>query len=339
MIEELINLADSLDSLGHLEASNYIDGIIKEAAKKKPKKRTPTNRKLWNKALAEARKKFDVFPCVPVATSYALTEEGWKGFNDLKIGDKIVSYNKIKNCLEWDFVKNIHFYKNADTIRLYKANTCFDFVCTKDHKWVIKNKQKTSNKKYKYEDQLVRAEDITKNMNIITSARMENSESISLSDFRKYDWSWTEKVLKMSNEQREAWLASAIIYDGHENNYSQLHNRGSYGFSQKNTDHGDAAAICAALLGYNVSFNKNKKYNPDISSFIFINRQTHKTQNLLKEEYKSCDVWCPETNNGTWLMKQERMITITGNSAYANGWAVQWYKKHGGGWRGPKPKK
>ena len=56
----------------------------------------------------------------------------------------------------------------------------------------------------------------------------------------------------MSNEQREAWLASAIVYDGHENNYSTLYKRGSYGFSQKNEDHGDAAAICAALLGYNV---------------------------------------------------------------------------------------
>tara|TARA_A200000159_G_scaffold164544_1_gene194620 strand:- start:8269 stop:8556 length:288 start_codon:yes stop_codon:yes gene_type:complete len=26
-------------------------------------------------------------------------------------------------------------------------------------------------------------------------------------------------------------------------------------------------------------------------------------------------------------------------SAYANGWALKWYKKRGGGWRGPKPKK
>ena len=26
-------------------------------------------------------------------------------------------------------------------------------------------------------------------------------------------------------------------------------------------------------------------------------------------------------------------------SVYANSWAVQWYKKKGGGWRGPKPKK
>jgi len=341
MIEELINLADGLDGLGQSEASDVIDALIKEAAKKKSKakKRSPTDKDLWSRAKYEAKKKFKVFPCVPVSKSYALTEEGWKGFDDLKVGDKIISYNKKEDCLEWDIIKKLHFYKNADTIRIYKAKTCFDFVCTKDHKWVIKNKKKTSNKKYKYEDQLVRAEDITKNMNIITSAKMKNSDSISLSDFRKHDWSWTEKVIKMSNEQREAWLSAAIVYDGHENDYSTLHKRGSYGFSQKNEDHGDAAAICAALLGYNVSFNSKKKYNPEISSFMFINRQTHKTQNVLKEDSESCDVWCPETSNGTWLMKQDRMIAITGNSAYANGWAVQWYKKHGGGWTGPKPMK
>jgi len=308
-------------------------GFIKVAEKKK--KRTPTNKPLWARAIAEAKKKYDVYPCVPVSKSYALTENGWKGFYDLKVGDKIISYNRKENCLEWDVIKNLHFYKNADTIRIYKANTCFDFICTKDHKWVIKNKEKTSDKKYKYEDQLVRTEDITKHMNIITSAKMKNSNSISLSDFRKHNWSWTEKILAMSNEQREAWLASAIIYDGHENNYSSAYNRASYGFSQKNKDHGDAAAICAALLGYNVSF-KEKKHNPEISSFIFINRQTHNTQNMLKENFVNCDVWCPETNNGTWLMKQDRMITITGNSAYANGYALKWYKEHGGGWRGKK---
>ena len=26
-------------------------------------------------------------------------------------------------------------------------------------------------------------------------------------------------------------------------------------------------------------------------------------------------------------------------SAYANGWALRWYEKRGGGWRGPKPKR
>ena len=315
-------------------------GLIKVAAKHEAK-----NKKLWAKCIAEAKRKFDVFPCVPVKCSYALSEDGWKSCSELKIGDKIISYNKEKNHLEWDVIKNIHFYENAPTIRMYKSNTCFDFLSTKDHKWVLKNRKRKKSispdckeKAYKYNDQFVTTENITKNMNLITSARMINSESVSLKDFRKHEWSWVDMVLKMSNEQREAWLASAIIYDGHENGYSELHKRGSYGFSQKNKDHGEAAAICAALLGYNVSFKNNKKDNPDMTSFIFINRQTHNSLNILKEDGGVFDVWCPETSNGTWLMKQERMITITGNSAYANGFASRLYKKKGGTWKTVKPK-
>ena len=75
-------------------------------------------------------------------------------------------------------VRDTNYCNNAsaDTIRMYKANTCFDFLSTKDHKWVLKNRKRVTNKtkaskykerEYKYEDQLVRAEDITKNMNII----------------------------------------------------------------------------------------------------------------------------------------------------------------------------
>jgi hypothetical protein len=310
-------------------------GLIKVAAKHKP-----NNPKLWAKCLADARRRFDVCPCVPVDFSYALSESGWKSYYDLKVGDKIISYNREKNQLEWDIIKNIHFYKDASTVRMYKANTCFDFISTKDHKWVIKNKERKKDtlssykeRDYKYSDQLVSTENITKNMNLITSARMVDSEPISLKNFRKYDCSWVETILKMSNEQREAWLASAIVYDGHENSYSDLHKRGSYGFSQKNKDHGDAAAICAALLGYNVSFRDHKKDNPDITSFTFIDRQTHSSQNILKKDGGTFDVWCPETSNGTWLMKQKRMITITGNSAYCNAFAAKTYKKKGGTWR------
>lgn len=337
MIEDLLDLADDLDKLGLSEASDDIDQILKEAAKKKSKskKRVPTNKKLWARALAEARKKFDVFPCVPVSNSFALTESGWKSFYDLNVDDKIISYNKNKNCLEWDVIKHLHFYKEAETIRLYKKNGSFDFICTKDHKWVIKNKEKKSNKKYKYEDQLVKTEDINKSMNLITSARMENSYPLSLSDLRNQEWSWTEKVIKMSNQQREAWLIAAIAGNGHEDIYEYLNNLESSDFSQKNEDYKNAIFICAVLLGYSVS----EKYNSEFLSFKFKNKQTHNTKNLLKENFNECDVWCPETNNGTWLMKQDELITITGNSAYANGWAVQWYKKHGGGWKGPKPMK
>jgi hypothetical protein len=140
--------------------------LIKIAAKHKP-----NNPSLWSRCLADARKRFDVCPCVPVDFSYALSESGWKSYYDLKIGDKIISYNREKNQLEWDVIKNIHFYEKAKTIRMYKSHTCFDFISTKDHKWVIKNKERNKNlssnykeRDYKYVDQLVSTENITKNM-------------------------------------------------------------------------------------------------------------------------------------------------------------------------------
>lgn len=338
--DNLISAIGNDEEIILLNTLRESSGLIKIAAKHKP-----NNPSLWARCLSDAKKRFKVCPCVPVDFSYALSENGWKSFHELKIGDKIISYNKEKDKLEWDVVKNIHFYEKASTIRMYKANTCFDFTSTKDHKWVLKNKvrkksllSKYKDRAYKYSDQLVSTENITRNMQLITAAKMTNSKSISLKDFRKYDWSWVQIILKMSNEQREAWLASAIVYDGHENSYSDMHERGSYGFSQKNKDHGDAAAICAALLGFNVSFRNHKKDSPDITSFTFIDRQTHSSQNILKEDGGVFDVWCPETNNGTWLMKQKRMITITGNSAYCNAFAAKTYKKKGGTWKTVKSK-
>lgn len=90
MIEDLINLADELDKLGLAEASDNIDEIIKEAAKKgsKKKKRTPTNKALWSRALAEAKKKFRVFPSA-YANGFAVQwykkhGGGWKGPKPIK---------------------------------------------------------------------------------------------------------------------------------------------------------------------------------------------------------------------------------------------------------------
>jgi len=91
MIQELINLADNLDKLGHVEASDLVDNlIVKESAKKqkKKKKRTPTNKKLWDKALSEARNKFSVFPSA-YANGWAVQwykkhGGGWRGPKPMK---------------------------------------------------------------------------------------------------------------------------------------------------------------------------------------------------------------------------------------------------------------
>jgi hypothetical protein len=70
-----------------------------------------------------------------------------------------------------------------------------------------------------------------------------------------------------------------------------------------------------------------------MTSWTFIDRQTQRTQNVFKEDAGFAEVWCPETALGTWIMKQGNMIHVTGNSAYANGWASKVYKDLGGKWR------
>ncbi len=315
----------------------------------------PTNPGLWAKVQALTKgektsitvngkkingpnegKGFTVFPCVPVDGSEALTRQGWRSYEELHVGDEIVTYNKDSDCLEWGEIRHLHHHKEAPVIRLHKAATCFDFVCTADHKWVIKQSPRTGSvykpRARKYPDQLVSADQITQNMKVITSAVMADSDPVPLCGFRKHAWSWVGRVLAMSHEQREAWLASAIVYDGHEIGYSERYGRCSYGFSQKDPDHAEATAICAVLLGYNVSFRK-KKHNPSMMSYTFIDRRTHSTGNVIKEDAGVADVWCPQTDNQTWVMRQRRMVTITGNSAYANGWASKTYKDLGGGWK------
>jgi len=97
MIKKLIVLADSLDRLGHHKESDYLDKIISEAAKKKSKKkkskkksgkRTPTKPALWERAKAEAKKRFDVYPSAYAngwaAKWYKGKGGGWKGKKPIK---------------------------------------------------------------------------------------------------------------------------------------------------------------------------------------------------------------------------------------------------------------
>lgn len=292
-------------------------------------KNKPTNPGLWSRAKSAARSKFKVYPCVTM-DSQALTKEGWKYYSELKVGDLILTYNIKENINEWKPIEYLHFYEKAEILNIRKSTTGFNFKCTPDHKWVIR-RNKTS------DCELVETKNINKHMTIITSAvlKEEAVEPFKLNGFSKYNENWVKNIINMNNEQRMAFFASAIIYDGNHKGFSNKLKRNTYGFSQKNKDHGHALEICATLLGLNVTFY-NKKHNTNMTGYTIIEKQSTGTQNLIIENAGFEDVWCPKTENNTWIMKQNKMITITGNSAYANAWASKWYKKHGGGWRKSK---
>jgi hypothetical protein len=310
-------------------ASELHDVFLKLSAKKKKKKSSgknvPNNPSLWASCKAQAKKKFDVYPCVPL-DSLALTKNGWAEYSELNLGDEILTYNQKIDKMEWKPIMNLHYHEDAPTLKLSKAQTNFKIRCTPDHKWVLKNPNS------KYPSNLVEAKNITKRMTLKTAAEIVDdvNSDLNLSDWRKSD-DWIKNVLSMSKPQLEAFFASGIVYDGHDKGKSSL-NRSTYGFSQKNINHGLAMEIAAVLLGYRVSF-VTKSCDKDMISWTFIKRDSESTGNLVITEDDNCDVWCPETENNTWVMKQGRIITITGNSAYANGFASRLYKQKGGTWR------
>jgi hypothetical protein len=327
MLNALHRIASVLEDENEFEDADYLNSLFVKLSKSKSKKKknVPNNPSLWAECKAWAKRTFDVYPCVPL-DSMALTKKGWAEYSDLNIGDEILTYSQSKDKLEWKPVINLHFHEDAPTLSLKKLQTNFKVRCTPDHKWVLK----TPNQKYP--DNLVEAKNITKRMNLKTSAEIVDgvNENLDLSNWRKGD-DWIEYVLKMSKSQLEAFFAAGIVYDGHDKGLSSL-NRSTYGFSQKNINHGEAMEIAAVLLGYRVSFVQ-KMHNPEMKSWTFIKRDSESTGNLIIEEDLNCDVWCPQTENNTWVMKQGKIITITGNSAYANGAASKRYKSKGGTWR------
>jgi len=333
VLAQIHNIATSLENKKALKQADKLNNIFIKIAeeveaakkKKKTKKNVPTNPDLWAQCKAWAKRTFDVYPCVPL-DSQALTKYGWAEYSDLNIGDEILTYNQNIDRLEWKPIINLHFYENAPTLSMKKAQTNFKIRCTPDHKWVLK----TPN--VKYPTNLVEAKNITKRMNLKTAAEIVDdvNSNLNLSEWRKGD-DWIKNVLSMSKPQLEAFFAAGIVYDGHDKGLSSL-NRSTYGFSQKNSNHGQAMEIAAVLLGYRVSFI-TKSHNTDMISWTFIKRDSESTGNLVITEDENCDVWCPETENNTWVMKQGRIITITGNSAYANGAAAKRYKAKGGSWK------
>ena len=287
--------------------------------KRKPK---PTNPTLWARAKSAARSKFDVYPCVPL-DSKALTKNGWKTYEELTIGELILTYNINKDELEWKPILNLNFFENAELIRMYKP-TGFSIKCTPNHKWVVQRGHDYSTV------ELIETKDLPKRARIVICAELKSNENVVLENFSKTD-NWTENVINMSSEQRKSFLAASIIYDGWDRgSSSKIEGRHTFGFVQKNSDHLDAGLLAAYLSGYYVSVH-DRGY---ITSASFIrNKKCHSVQNVKFEKTENEDVWCPTTENNTWVMYQNGLITITGNSAYANGWAAKWYKSKGGGWR------
>ena len=309
---------------------------IEEGKKKKGKK---------DACYHKVRARYDVWPsayaCVPENTSKALTRDGWKDVNQLSIGDEIMTYNIERDELEFKPILNLHRYKDVKTNVVRSGNNGFIFEATDNHKWVVKLPDIKGNRLQKYDrindKALIETSDLLANKNnksLVVSAPYNGGNNVKLDEIFKYGTNWVKYILDITSEQRQAWLFSAIVYDGNQqkverlientNNidkldwlYTSPHGKQSFGFKQKDIEHRDAFLLSAFLNSGLVTWKKAK--GKDIYSCHYTsNKPLKNTSNFKLVKENISDVWCPETENGTWVMMQETegrgIITITGNS-------------------------
>lgn len=293
----------------------------------------------------KVRARYDVWPsayaCVPENTSKALTRNGWKHVNELSIGDDIMTYNIEKNELEFKPILNLHRYKDVKTNVVKSGNNGFIFEATDNHKWVVKLPKIKGARLEKYnrinDKALIETSDLLANKNnkhLVVSAQYNGGENIKIDKIFKYGTNWVKYILDITSEQRQTWLFSAIVYDGNQqkverlteytNNVDDLnwlytgpHGKQSFGFKQKDIEHRDAFLLSAFLNSGLVTWKKVK--DKDIYACHYSsNKNLKNTSNFKLVKENIADVWCPETENGTWVMMQETdgngIITITGNS-------------------------
>jgi hypothetical protein len=313
-----------------------------EGSKDKPGKGSGKKDACYHKVKARYNVWPSAYACVPEHSTKALTKDSWKNVNELNIGDEIMTYNIEKDELEFKPILNLHRYDNVKTNVVRSGNTGFIFECTENHKWVVKLPAIESARAEKYDrtkdKALMITSDILVNKNnkhLVVSAPYNGGVNLKKNKIFKYGDNWIKYILNITSEQRQTWLFSAIVYDGNQKKVERLtentkniekldwiytsscDEKQSFGFKQKDVSHRDAFLLSAFLNCGLVTWKKLK--NKDIYSCNYIsNKRFKNTSNfkLIKENISN--VWCPETENGTWVMLQETdgngIITITGNS-------------------------
>lgn len=118
--------------------------------------------------------------------------------------------------------------------------------------------------------------------------------------------SWDGFVLRLSDAARKSWLEAVYQAEGNENH-------GSRCIGQNPGPLKDAIALAAYLCGYRPVSHLRDGDNTQPGSHIRLNRQSVNGESLSMIPLGEADVWCPQTELGSWTMRQDGRILLTGN--------------------------
>jgi len=319
--------------------------------------------------------------CVP-SDSEILTREGFKLYNDLRVGDDVLTYSLELDSMEWQPVQEIATFDVDEDIHVF-SNKRVKLRYTDGHRWVTQRRNSTvrhtyGTYRYGGEIRVKTAEQInTDDLLLITSEYHGRASVLTPDQARLLGWLVTDGYHRWRGKHLECVLyqspkkvcfdevvavaggrprkphpitgvvcipilrelvnelkphfaskddlpaivgglsreAAEAMYDAMLKAEGSVVRRGTNrehtAFTQKPGPVLDSFLMLCALTGRSVSVRERN----GISTVIVRKRRVLSVAagKQERERYTGI-VWCPVTPNGTWVMRQDGSVVITGNT-------------------------
>ena len=270
-----------------------------------------------------------LYACVPTDITTVLTKEGWKTYDELKVGQLVLTYNEEKEIKEWKPILEI-IPKHEDDVWQMQHNHSFKVQATADHRWYVKKRKRNSNvscgwstgKNYMV-SKVETTTEINTESNIIVNALLVEPASLPIDidwKWRKYGTDWTKVILQMNQAQRKAWLSGFMIADGFQS--CKPNQKEKWHWTQIRNEHYEAALVASYLEFPGVIHVAKPSLNASGTTqmHVSIANKGHVTGQKLQKTYiGKKNVFCIRTENKSFVMRQGDCITITGNCLYGAG--------------------
>ena len=327
------------------------------------------------------------FACVDEQTE-CLTQQGWKKYNDLNLGENIITFNVDTDQLEVKPLLAKYVYECNEEITKVDSRDLSMWI-TNNHRCIVLKRTKKGERKeiiyaqflnsrtkiltgskgllnqteiypnsfievlawilteghyFKDSNRIAiyqnKGEKADRIRNALIKSNLTFSERARHGVYRGYDRSKqlcfiikakdTKQIkeiapnkeipisflFKLSRKQLELFLEITIQGDGNKRQ------DGRKSIVQKNQKSVDLYQICAILLGYRANIGTPRKeiQRKDIQRIFLTNhywtglRKTNGKGTSIKREKYIGKVWCPNTENGTFVARRNGKIFITGNT-------------------------
>ena len=330
--------------------------------------------------------------CVPM-DSEILTRDGWKSYDDVRVGEEVLTYNQSEQATEWKPLLETVFFKDSEVVKF--GHSGWKVRATPNHRWYGWRRAEGSGGE-RYAKQCVFTTDqITSEHNITAAAYCPDSGSIEMdlsevciltwivtdgtyrhsaltgrtsqksdgskrgctayiiqkkkqhvesithfleglattktvdeagssrwylpADYFRSLWGksgldhenpdWVSFVTRLSPEQRRVFIDTFFKAEG------STRKHGERRFSQNEGSLSDAVRVAIHMDGKDTRITRRESYTGRINEVITERKKSHVTAQRFQEYERTYeDVWCPRTENQTWVMRQGNVITILGNT-------------------------